>query len=154
MHFKEFTKTAEFFWSHFNIEDGRERKPHFQNNMLYYFKVKTQLKHKERLVKYIEKVLWLIRCAKSGLPSFMVEISCWTMLHGWADQLKATAIKLRHGEQWTLFHMGDKWHTQNINSTTENQNTMVTAFIKYVWAAHEEKKPQPSWSYFWMQFST
>ena len=44
-----------------------------------------------------EKVLWLIEHVKSSLPSFVLEISHWTMLHGQAvDQLKLIAIKLRH----------------------------------------------------------
>ena len=30
----------------------------------------------------MEKVLWLIKCVKSALRCFVLEISCWTMLHG------------------------------------------------------------------------
>ena len=41
----------------------------------------------------MEKGLRLIEHVKSGLRSFMLEISHWTMLHGRADQLKLIAIK-------------------------------------------------------------
>ena len=54
-----------------------------------------QLKHNKILVQYTEKVLWLIKHIKSGLQSFMLDISHWTMLHGLVDQLKLIAIKSR-----------------------------------------------------------
>ena len=60
------------------------------------------------------EVLWLIEHVKSGLQSFVLEISCWTMLHGQVDQLKLIAIKSRHWEQSTLYQAGGGWHTQNI----------------------------------------
>ena len=43
----------------------------------------------------MEKVLWLIEHVKSGLQSFVLEISCWTMLHDaqLVDQLKLAEIK-------------------------------------------------------------
>ena len=44
----------------------------------------------------MEKVLWLIEHVKSGLCSFVLEISRLTMLHGWVDQLKLTVIESRH----------------------------------------------------------
>ena len=62
----------------------------------------------------MEKVLWLIELVKSGLQSFVLEISCWTMLHGRVDQLKVIAIKSRYWEQSTLYYTGDSQHTQNI----------------------------------------
>ena len=55
-----------------------------------------QLKYKKRFVQCMEKVLWLIEHVRSGLQSFVLEISHWTMLHGQVDQLKLTAIQLRH----------------------------------------------------------
>ena len=41
--------------------------------LVYYFKkgIKTQLKLKKRSVHYMEKVLWLMECVKSGLWSFL-----------------------------------------------------------------------------------
>lgn len=35
----------------------------------------------------MEQVLWLMKRVKSGLQSFMLEISHWTMIHGQVDQL-------------------------------------------------------------------
>ena len=43
--------------------------------MLYYFK-----KGKNATEMCVEKVLWLIKCVKSGLRSFALEISLWMML--------------------------------------------------------------------------
>ena len=44
-------------------------------------KVKMQLKCKKRVVWCMEKMLWLIECVKSGLWSFVLEIShrTWSM---------------------------------------------------------------------------
>ena len=44
----------------------------------------------------MEKGLWLIEPVKSGLCSFVLEISCWTMLYGQVDQLKLIAIHSKH----------------------------------------------------------
>ena len=44
----------------------------------------------------MEKVLRLSEHVKSRSQSFMLEISHWTMLHCWVDQLKLIVIKLRH----------------------------------------------------------
>ena len=44
----------------------------------------------------MEKVLWLIERVNSGLWSFALEISRWTMLYNRVDQLKLIVIKLRH----------------------------------------------------------
>ena len=51
----------------------------------------------------------------NGLQSFMLEMSCWMMLHGQLDQLKFIMTN-RHiiWEQSMLCHTGDSWHTQNI----------------------------------------
>ena len=43
----------------------------------------------------MEQVLWLTECVKSGLGSFVLEISPWTMFQGQVDELKLSAIKLR-----------------------------------------------------------
>ena len=78
--------------------------------------IKTQWKCKKRFVQYMEKVLWLIKCIKSSLQSF---ISCWRFLAGsctgdGVDQLKLIAIKLRHWEQSTLYLARDSQCTQYI----------------------------------------
>ena len=44
----------------------------------------------------MEKVLGLIEHVRSGLRTFVLELSHWMMLHGWVDQLKLIAIKSRH----------------------------------------------------------
>ena len=44
----------------------------------------------------MEKVLRLTEHVKSGLWSFVLESSCWTMLYNQADQLKLIAIKLKY----------------------------------------------------------
>ena len=36
----------------------------------------------------MEKVLWLMEHVKSGVQSFMLEISHWTLFHYQVDQLK------------------------------------------------------------------
>ena len=59
-------------------------------------KVKTQLKHKKRFVQCVEKVLGLGEYVKSGLQSFVLEISRWMMLHSQTDQSELTAIRSRH----------------------------------------------------------
>ena len=66
--------------------------------MLYDFKKgknATEMQ-KKRFVQCMEKVLWLTEHVKSGLQSFVLEISQWTMLHGRVDQLKLIAIESRH----------------------------------------------------------
>ena len=77
-------------------------------------KVKTQLRCNKRFVQCMEKVLWLIKHVKSGLWSFVLEISCWMVIHGWVDQLKLRVIKLKHWELSTLYYVEDSRHTQNI----------------------------------------
>ena len=61
--------------------------------MFYYFKKgKNTTEMQNRLVQYMEKVLWLIEHVKSGLQSFLLEISRWTMLHGRVDLLKLVEV--------------------------------------------------------------
>ena len=72
-------------------------KQHFWPIMLYYFKKgkNTTETQKKICLQYMKKVLGLIECVKSGLWSFVLEISLWMMLHSGVDKLKLTAIKLR-----------------------------------------------------------
>ena len=66
-----------------------EKKQHFWHIMPYYFqKSKNTTEMQKRFVQCIEKVLWLIEHDKSGLQSFVLEISHWMMLHSQVDQLK------------------------------------------------------------------
>ena len=62
----------------------------------------------------MKKALWLIKHVQSGLQSFMLDISRWTMLHSQVYQLKLIAIKWRHWEQSMLYYMGDSQHNENI----------------------------------------
>ena len=55
-----------------------------------------QPKIQKKIVQCVEKMLWLIEHVKSGLQSFVLEISCWMMLHGLIDQLKLIVTKSRH----------------------------------------------------------
>ena len=50
-------------------------------------------KKKKKFVQHMERVLRLIERAKSGLQSFVLEISHWTMFHSLIDQLKLIGIK-------------------------------------------------------------
>ena len=82
--------------NHFNIRDVGE-KQHFWPIILYYFKKgkNTTETQKKICLQYMKKVLGLIECVKSGLWSFVLEISLWMMLHSGVDKLKLAAIKLR-----------------------------------------------------------
>ena len=73
---KRLFKISEFLCSHFNIEDERKKATVF--SMLCFIisrKVKTQLKCKKNFVQCVEKVPWLIERVRSGLQSFVLEIS-------------------------------------------------------------------------------
>ena len=67
----------------------------------------------------MEKVLWLIKLVKSGLPSFVLEISHWTMLHGWVDQLKLIAIQsetlIENNQCYTTWEVADIFKNIQIN---------------------------------------
>ena len=73
-----------------------EKKQHFQHMMLCYLKKgKNDTEtHKKICAVYGEGAVtdWSV---KSGLRSFMLEISHWTMLLGQVDQLKLIVIKLK-----------------------------------------------------------
>ena len=69
----------------------------FWHIMLYYFKKgKNTTERKKQFVQCVENMLSLIERVKSGLRSFTLEISCWTMLHGGGDQVKLIEIIWRH----------------------------------------------------------
>ena len=58
-----------------------ENKQHFWYILLCYFKKgKNAAENSKKIVQYMETVLWLIECIKSGLQSFMLEISPWMMM--------------------------------------------------------------------------
>ena len=81
----------------------------------------------------MEKVLWPIKCIERGLWSFVLEISCQTMLQGRVDQLKLILIKWNiNWEQSTLYHMEDSWYTQNsqINKVIGENEKCVLYFME------------------------
>ena len=82
-------------------------------SILYFIprKVKYNWNTNKDLCSIMEKVLWTIKHVKSGLWSFLLEISHWTMLHSWIDQLKLIETILRKSMS---YHVGDSRHTQNI----------------------------------------
>ena len=49
-------------------------------------------------------------CVKSGLRSFLLGITHWTMLHSWVDQLKLIAIKtlIKNNQSYTTAGIVDK----------------------------------------------
>ena len=71
----------------------KENSRHFQHIMLHYFKKGKNAteKKKKRFVQFMEKMLEHV---KSGLQSFVLEISHWRMLRGRVDPLKLIMIKL------------------------------------------------------------
>ena len=157
-------KTSQNWWilySCFNIEGGRKKKC-FWHIMLYYFKKdkNTTEMHKKRFVQCTEKVLWLIEHVRSGIQSFMLEISRWTIFHCQIDQLKLIAVNSNiNWEQSMLHHGGDS--SQNIlrisKSDIENHLYQLGYVIHFdVWLSHKlsEKTFLLSWSHFCMQFST
>ena len=82
--------------SHFNIEDGRKYAT-FLHIMLYYFKKgKNTTEMQKKIHAGYEESAVTDRTRQSGLLSFMLEISRWTMLHSQEDQLKLIGIKSRH----------------------------------------------------------
>ena len=124
---KKLTKIGKFLCSHCNIEDGRKY-THFWHIVLYYFKKgKNQLKCKKEIVcaVYGEGAVtaWT---SQKWLRSFLC---CWTMLHGWVEQLKSIPVKLRHWEQLILYHTEDSQYTQNIQINKVTGEHKKNAFI-------------------------
>ena len=94
--------------------------------MLYYSKrVKnaTEMqKKKKKIVQIMEKVLWLDEYVKSGLWSFVLEISHWTMLHGQGRSVEANSNQIKTLiENNQCYTMRDSRHTRNIQISVENQ---------------------------------
>ena len=80
--------------SHFNIEDGGKWAT-FWHIMLYYFKKGKNTTEMQKICAVYEEVAEMIEHVKSGLWSFMLEISLWTMLHGQVDQLKLNSDQIK-----------------------------------------------------------
>ena len=55
--------------------------------ILYYFKKGKNATETQRFVQFM-KLPWLLKYVKSSLWSFMLEISCWMMLHSQVEVVK------------------------------------------------------------------
>ena len=83
--------------------------------MLYYSKkgkntTEMQKKKKKKVLQCMEKVQWLISCVKSGLQSFVLEVSSWTMLHSLVDQLKLIdqmETLIENNQHYTMWEITD-----------------------------------------------
>ena len=101
-------------------------------------KVKTRLKRKKWFVQCMEKVLWLIERVKSGLQSFMLEISRWTMLHSRAVEVDSDLFEtlIENHQRYTMQETADILKISK--SSAENhlhQLSYVNCFD--VWAPHK-----------------
>ena len=58
----------------------------------------------------MERVLGLIECVKSGLWSFILEFSCWMVLHGWVDsnQIETLIKNSQRYATWKISNMFKK----------------------------------------------
>ena len=106
-----------------------ENMQHFCHILLYYFKKgknAAKMQKKDCMEKCMEKVLWLIERVKSGLQSFVLEISHWVILYS-RGQLKLIAM---------FYHVGDSQHTQNIQINKvigENEKCVFYFMEKTIW---------------------
>ena len=111
MHLKITYQNWWILFSHFNIENGRKCTLSAYSALLFQESLNTTETWKmKRFVHFMEKVLWLIEFVKSGLWSFVLEISPWTMLRGRVDQLKLIAIE-------TLIEVNQHYTVQGIANT-------------------------------------
>ena len=114
-----------------------ENTQHFWHIMLYCFKKGKNTTETRKKMRAVYGEGAVTEHVESGLWSFVLEISCWTMLHGWVDKLKLIAIKRTHWEQSVLYQIGDRQHTQNIQiNKVIGDNEKNLSFI--LW----EKKPR------------
>ena len=67
---------------------------------------------------------------QNGCQNFMLEISCWTILHDQIDQLKLVAIRDINWEQSVLYHVEDSRHTQNIQ--IKNWKSFAPGWLCYL----------------------
>ena len=69
----------------------------------------------------------------SGVRRFVLEVSHWTVLYGWVDQLKLTAVILRRSlRQYMLLSAEGYCHTQSIqiNKVIGENKTCVLHFME------------------------
>ena len=110
---------------------------HFQHIMLCYFKKnKSATEMQKRFVQFMEKVLWLIECVRSGLWSFMLEISCWIFEDNPCYTTRGTVGILKISKSVVKHHLYQLGYVNHFN----------------VWVPNKLRKA--SWSYFHMWLST
>ena len=122
-------KVGEFLCSHFNIEGGRKSTSFLAYSTLLFQWGKNQQKCKKK--KDLCSV-WR-RCRDwSNVSKVVCKVLCWRFLAGWCSVVRLIAIKSRHWEQSMLYHMGDRWHTQNIqiNKVTGENEKCVFHFTE------------------------
>ena len=103
--------------------------------MLCYFK-----KSKKDCAVY-GRLLSLIQCVKSGLRSFPLGITHWTMLHSWVDQLKLIAIKtlIKNNQSYTTAGIVDK--LKIFKSSVEKHLHQLGYVNRFdVWVPHKLSK--------------
>ena len=83
--------------------------------MLYYFKKGKNTTERQKKICAVYGKGAVTERVKSGLQSFVVEISGWAMLHGRGDQFKLIAVKSRH-----KFQNSQHYTTQEISRQTQN----------------------------------
>ena len=117
--------------------------------------LKMQMKcKKKRFVQCVEKVLWLTECANSGLWSFVLEISHWTMLHGWVGQWSwwQSEASDENNQFYTIWEIAGVF--KKSKSSTENhlhQLGYVDCFD--VWVPYKLSKNKTLLTYSRMQFT-
>ena len=85
MHLKSLSKLVNFCVA-ILILKMEENTQLFQHIMLYYFKKGKSATEMQKKICAVYGDGAVTECIKSGLQSFVLEISCWMLLHGWVDQ--------------------------------------------------------------------
>ena len=80
--------------------------------MSYYFKKgKNATEMQKSFVQFMENVLWVIKCVKSGLQSSVLEISQWTKLHHQVDQFEVDSSQIKtlteSNQHYTVWETAD-----------------------------------------------
>ena len=94
MHFKKLTKLVNFCVA-ILILKMEENMEHFWHIILYYFKKGKNATEMQKNCA-VNREGAVTDHVKSGVQSFVLEISRWSMLHSWGNQLTLMVIKYRH----------------------------------------------------------
>ena len=104
-------------------------------------KMQRNAKKKNMYLQGMEKVLWLDEYVKSGLWSFVLEISHWTMLHGQGRSVEANSNQIKTLiENNQCYTMRDSRCTRNIQISVENQLHQLGYVDHFdVWVPHSSQ---------------